>query len=173
MITKTGSDLMSKEAFLGSLGRRIGAKMLSVGRSLTGVNNNFNPTGLRGYVGVKMQRGGINVLKGVRDFRKTNLGINDLQLGKSLKNHYNTAINNLKNKFQPGQSAPAQAVTPPPSPTPTPDATKQPGFLWRNKGKLLGGGLTVGGGIMAANAYGNQIQQASENAPQPQPIFLQ
>ena len=179
MITKTGSELMSKEAFLGSLGKAVAQRLWTTGKNLRASGAaalKANPSqkfSLRNYAGNKMQSLSKTIDSGVDKFRGTYIGQKDMQLGNSLQAHYNKAMTGLRNKFQPGQTTPAPAVTPPSPPTPTPDITKQPGFLWRNKGKILGGGLTVGGGIMAAKAYGNQIQQASENAPQPQPIFLQ
>lgn len=179
MITKTGSELMSKEAFLGSLGKAVAKRVFHAGKALQRSGQAAMKAipsqtfSLRNYAGDKLMRASKSALYGIKKFKRTSIGQKDTQLGTSLNNTYNKAMTSLKNKFQPGQSTPAPPVTPQAPPAPTPDAAKQPGFLWRNKGKILGGGLTVGGGIMAANAYGNQIQQASENAPQPQPIFLQ
>ena len=179
MITKTGSELMSKEAFLGSLGKAVASRLLSTSTALKNSGAaalKANPSqkfSLRNYAGNKMQSLSKTIDSGVDKFRGTYIGQKDMQLGNSLQAHYNKAMTGLRNKFQPGQSTPAPPVTPQAPPAATTDAAKQPGFLWRNKGKIISGGLTLGGGVMAANAYRNQIQQPSENAPQPQPIFLQ
>lgn len=165
MITKTGSDLLEKEANLLRTGvnllqrgaTNLGTRATSIGKNLQGRNSPFlKGLGTRvSNIGTGLQTKSTPFLQGLEN-RVTNMGT-------SLRNRMaaktptpvtqaSTAINNT-----------APAAT---------QAGKQPGFLWRNKGRIAAGGLTVGAGTLAFNANKDAIrnpQQApgAQNLQQP------
>ena len=127
MLTKTGSDLLEKTAFMPAIKAGFGA----VRQGITRAGNSVRQFGSRMFGNTPKPKPAWTPKStpARRPITRNRVGDPSALA--------NTAIKNS-------------------------EAPKQPGFLWRNKGRIATGGLTIGAGAMALNANKDAISNPQQ-----------